>query len=57
MECSEPKPPYLSECLRCGETMLLSERSVHLDRHPMRRLWKCESCDYEFETRVAFRDP
>jgi transcription elongation factor Elf1 len=57
MECSEPKPPYLSECLRCGETMLLSERSVHLDWHPMRRLWKCESCDYEFETRVAFRDP
>src|SRR5438034_9725612 len=55
MQLSDPKPPYRSECLRCGETVFLTEQSVHLVRQRIQSLWKCESCDYAFETRVAFR--
>src|SRR5207249_1652973 len=54
MQLSDPKPTYRSECLRCGETLFLPERSEHLDRQRIQRLWKCESCDYAFETRIAF---
>jgi hypothetical protein len=49
MQLSDPKPTIPERVLT-----LWGERSEHLDRQRIQRLWKCESCDYAFETRIAF---
>jgi hypothetical protein len=44
MEVSECEFQYRSECLGCGETMVLPQWSGYLDRHHMQHLWECEGC-------------
>ena len=42
------------ECARCGEQLYLPEWSEYLDQNSVRHLWKCETCDYAFETTVSY---
>ena len=38
------------ECAQCGEALYLPEWSEYRDKNSVRHLWKCEACDYAFET-------
>ena len=42
------------ECAQCGEALYLPEWSEYRDKNSVRHLWKCEACDYAFETTVRF---
>ena len=45
-----PRP----KCAQCNNQLFLPEWSEHLDRSSIRHLWKCEACDYAFETTVVY---
>ena len=40
----------LIDCAQCGEALHLPEWSEYPDQNSVRQLWKCETCDYAFET-------
>jgi len=40
----------LIDCAQCGEALHLPEWSEYRDKNSVRHLWKCETCDYAFET-------
>jgi DNA-directed RNA polymerase subunit RPC12/RpoP len=42
------------ECAQCGERLFMPEWSEYLDQRSVRHLWKCERCDYEFETTASY---
>jgi hypothetical protein len=42
------------ECAQCGEQLYLPEWSEYLDKNTVRHLWKCDACDYAFETTACF---
>jgi primosomal protein N' len=42
------------ECAQCGAPLYIPEWSEYLDTHRARHLWRCEKCDYNFETTVQF---
>jgi hypothetical protein len=42
------------ECAQCGDPLFLPEWSEYVDEYRLRHLWKCEGCDYAFETIVSF---
>ncbi|MFN3659198.1 MAG: hypothetical protein ACK4UO_18280 [Pseudolabrys sp.] len=44
----------LIECAQCGERIYMPEWSECLDGGRVRHLWRCEACDYAFETTVRF---
>jgi hypothetical protein len=44
----------LIECAQCGEQLFMPEWSEYLDEHRVRHLWRCEACNYTFETTVRF---
>ena len=56
MELADCEAVYQSECLCCGETMLLPEWSGYLDQHRVQHLWQCEVCGYKFQTLISFAD-
>ena len=41
-------------CAQCGKRLSRPEWSEHVDRRCVRHLWKCEGCDYAFETTVSY---
>ena len=43
-----PRP--MTECVQCGDQLLLPEWSEYLATSCVRHLWKCEVCGYAFET-------
>ena len=57
MEVVHRAPRYHSECMRCGETMLLPEWSGYLHRLLIQHLWRCEACGFKFKTLISFSDP
>lgn len=44
----------LIECAQCGERIFMPEWSECLDGGRVRHLWRCDACDYAFETTVHF---
>jgi len=44
----------LIKCAQCGEHLYLPEWSEYLDQSSVRHIWKCETCDYAFETTVSY---
>jgi transposase-like protein len=42
------------ECAQCGAHLYVPEWSEYLDGGGVRHLWRCEACDYTFETTVRF---
>lgn len=42
------------ECAQCGEPIYVAEWSEYLDENRARHSWRCEQCDYRFETTVRF---
>lgn len=42
------------ECAQCGEDLYLPEWSESLPDGRVRHLWRCEICDYTFETTIRF---
>jgi hypothetical protein len=48
------RPRPLIECAQCGEHIYIPEWSEWLDGGRVRHLWRCEACDYSFETTVHF---
>ena len=42
------------ECAQCGERLYVPEWSEYLDSRRVRHLWRCEECDYSFETTIRF---
>jgi hypothetical protein len=42
------------ECAQCGEQLFAPEWSEYLDENGVRHLWKCDACDYAFETTVSY---
>jgi transcription elongation factor Elf1 len=46
----------LIECAQCGDQLYIPEWSELLDERRMRHLWTCDSCGYQFETTVRFRE-
>jgi hypothetical protein len=49
-----PRPRATLECRQCGEPIYMPEWSEWLDAGRARHLWRCEACDYAFETTVQF---
>jgi transcription elongation factor Elf1 len=49
-----PRP--LVECAQCGDRLYVPEWSELVDERRMRHLWTCDSCGYQFETTVRFRE-
>ena len=50
-----PSRPIV-ECAQCGDQLFIPEWSELVDERRMRHLWTCDSCGYQFETTVRFRD-
>jgi len=46
----------IAECAQCGDKLFVPEWSEFIDERRLRHLWTCESCGYQFETLVRFRD-
>jgi DNA-directed RNA polymerase subunit RPC12/RpoP len=46
------RPPI--ECAQCGERIFMPEWSEWVDSSQIRHLWRCEACDYCFETTVRY---
>ena len=46
------RPRPLIECAQCGERIYMPEWSECLENGGVRHLWRCEACDYAFETTV-----
>ena len=44
----------LIDCAQCGEALHLPEWSEYPDQNSVRHLWKCETCDYAFETTACY---
>ena len=44
----------LIDCAQCGEALHLPEWSEYPDQNSVRHLWKCEACDYAFETKAWY---
>jgi hypothetical protein len=44
----------LNECAQCGARLYVPEWSEYLDAGRVRHLWRCEACDYAFETTIRF---
>jgi hypothetical protein len=44
----------LVECGQCGQGICVPEWSEQLEDGRVRHLWRCEACDYAFETTVRF---
>jgi hypothetical protein len=42
------------ECAQCGKRLFMPEWSEYINERCVRHLWKCEACDYGFETIVSF---
>lgn len=42
------------ECEQCGTRLYVPEWSEYVDAGRIRYLWKCEQCDYSFETVTHF---
>lgn len=42
------------ECAQCGEYLIAPDWSEYIHERRVRHLWKCEPCDYSFETTVSF---
>lgn len=42
------------ECAQCGEQLSEPEWSERIGQRSVRHLWKCEGCDYAFETTVSY---
>jgi len=42
------------ECAQCGERLYVPEWSEYLAAGRVRHLWRCEACDYAFETTIRF---
>jgi hypothetical protein len=40
------------ECAQCGEQLYMPEWSECLADDRVRHLWRCEVCDYSFETTI-----
>ena len=49
-----PRP--IVECAQCGDQLYIPEWSEAVDERRMRHLWTCDSCGYQFETTVRWRD-
>jgi hypothetical protein len=43
------------ECGKCGEQLLVPERSEYIDECSVRHFWVCEACDCAFETTTRMR--
>src|SRR6266480_3025298 len=41
------------ECGKCGEQLLVPERSEYIDECSVRHVWICEACDYALKLRLA----
>lgn len=41
-------------CAQCGKSLFSPEWSEYLSACRVRHLWRCTSCDYEFESMVVF---
>lgn len=46
------RPPM--ECAQCGEPLYMPEWSECLEGGRVRHLWRCDACDYAFETIARF---
>jgi len=44
----------LIECKQCGRGIGMPEWTEQLEDGRIRHLWRCEACDYAFETTVRF---
>lgn len=44
----------LIECAQCGARLYVPEWSEYLEAGRVRHLWRCEACDYAFETTIRF---
>ena len=42
-------------CAQCHENLFMPEWSEYVDENRVRHLWKCEACDYAFETQFTMR--
>jgi hypothetical protein len=49
-----PRP--VIECAQCRDRLYVPEWSELVDDRRMRHLWICDSCGYQFETMVRFRE-
>jgi hypothetical protein len=49
------RPRPMAYCAQCSKELYLPEWSERLDQNSVRHLWKCETCDYAFETTVRYR--
>jgi rubrerythrin len=45
------------ECQQCGERLFMPEWSESLEGGRVRHLWRCDVCDYTFETTIRFATP
>jgi ribosomal protein L37AE/L43A len=47
-----------NECAQCGNLLIAPVWSENLSERRVRHLWKCDACDYSYETMVylAARD-
>jgi hypothetical protein len=48
------RPRPMINCAQCGEVLFLPEWSEYRDKNSVRHLWKCEVCDYTFETTIHY---
>jgi hypothetical protein len=42
------------ECAQCGERLSIPDWSEYLDGGRVRHLWRCQACDYAFETTIYY---
>jgi hypothetical protein len=50
-----PNDTPVITCAQCGERLIVSEWSEHVDEYRVRHIWKCEPCHYSFEATIASR--
>jgi hypothetical protein len=43
-------------CAQCGERLYMPEWSEFIADGRVRHLWRCDVCDYTFETTIRFAD-
>jgi len=49
--CASDSP--IIRCTKCGERLIMPERSEYVDERRVRHVWKCEPCGYTFEATIC----
>jgi hypothetical protein len=47
--------PFLLPCAQCGEAIVAPLWSEHVNDRCVRHLWRCDVCNYQFESEVYLR--